>query len=203
LKLSKTSWIILTVGIFLITFTCLGLARSQQVLEQGQLDEELSLAEWRLDQIQFEELYSQQEELEEQLSQVVSELEAARAILSQSTGSIVASDTLFDIAEVCGVTITEISSLDPAPKDLEGVTCSLLPLTVRIEGNVPSLIRFTTMLNNDFTTGVVNSVGINVPEVIEDDGETDEESIEEQSSEEEPEVVEKPTAYISLVIYTY
>lgn len=202
MKLSKTSWLILTIGIFIIIFSSLGMARSQQVHERNQLNEELSLAMWRLDEFQFEELSSRQEELEEQLSDVMAEFEAAKAVLSQPTGSIATSDTLFDIAKVCRVEVTEISSSDMVREDLEGITCFILPLTARVEGEIPNLIRFITKLNTDFSTGIVKSVEINIPEVTEDPGETGEESAEGQSGEEEPEV-EEPSATIRLVLYTY
>lgn len=182
MKLSKTSWLILTVGIAIITFASLGIAHSQQVHEQNQLNEELSLAERRLNGLQFEELSSQQAELEKQLSQTVSQLGAAKARLSQPAESIAASDALFDIAETCGVEVIEISSSGLSSGDLEGITCSVLPLTARVEGDVPNLISFVIKLNSDFMTGVVKSVDISVSE----------NTTEERSS-----------ANIRLLIYTY
>jgi len=182
LSISKTSWLLLSVGISIIAFTSLGVARSQQVHEQDQLDEELSLAERRLNGLQFEQLYSQQEELEKQLSQIISRLETTKARLSRPTGSIAASDALFSIAKACGVEVAEISSSGPASGDLEGVVCSVLPLTARIEGDVPNLISFIIKLNGDFTTGVVKSAGISVSENVSE---------------------ERTSANIRLVIYTY
>lgn len=182
MKLSKISWLILTVGITIIAFTSLGIAHSQQVHKQNQLNEELSLAERRLNGLQFEELSSQQEELEKQLSQTISQLETAKTRLSQPAESIAASDALFGIAETCGVEVTEMSSSGPSSGDLEGVTCSVLPLTARVEGDVPNLISFVIKLNSDFMTGVVKSVDI---------------SVSENTTE------ERSAANIRLLIYTY
>jgi len=198
LKISKTSWLVLTAGIFVIAAASLGWARSQQVNEQNQLGEELSLAEWRLSELQFEELSSRQEELERQLSEIISNLEAAQATLSQPTVSVTANDTLFYIAEVCGVEIIEVNSSDPTRDEREGITYSVLPLTATVEGEAHNLINFITRLNDDFSNGVVKSVAINIPEGTEADAETEEEQSEEEESE-----VEKPSANISLVIYTY
>ena len=110
------------------------------------------------------------------------QLDAAKAILSQPIGSIVASDTLFNIAETCGVEVTEISSSGSAGGELEGIACSVLPLTARVEGDIPNLINFIIKLNGDFTTGAVKSVDISVSE----------NTTEERSS-----------ANIQLLVYTY
>ena len=66
--------------------------------------------------------------------------------------------------------------------DLEGVTASELPLTMRAEGDVANLIDFVTRLNGDLTTGVVKSAEISIPETA-DEG--------------------KPSANIRLVVYSY
>lgn len=182
MKFSKTSWLILTVGIPIIAFTSLGIARSQQIHEQNQLIEELSVAELRLNKFQLAELSSQHEELEKQLSETISQLETAKAMLSQPTESIAASDALLDIAETCGVKVTEVGSSGSVGGDLEGLICSVLPLTVKVEGDTFSLISFITKLNSDFMTGVVKSVNISIPQTT---GE------------------ERPSANIQMVIYTY
>lgn len=182
MKFTKTSWLILSIGIFVIAFASLGIARSQQIGEQNQLYEELSIAELRLSKFQLEELSSQQEELEKQLSQTISQLETTKTKLTQPTESIAASDALFDIAKTCDVEVTEISSSGSVSGNLEGLTCSILPLTAKVEGETYSLIRFITKLNDDFMTGTVKSVEIIIPETT---------------------CKERPSVYIQMVIYTY
>ena len=164
MKLSKKSGLILIVGIAIAIFAGLWLARGQQVDEQEQLHEELSIVAMRLNGLQGEEISSQQGELEKQLSQTISQLETAKAVLSQSTGSIAVSGTLFDIAEATGVEITEISSSGLSSDSLEGITCSVLPLSVTVEGDVTDIISFVGSLNHDFKTGIVKSVEISIPE---------------------------------------
>lgn len=164
MKLSKKSGLILIVGIAISIFAGLWLARGQQVDEQEQLHEELSIATMRLNGFQSDELSSQRGELEKQLSQTISQLETAKAVLSQSTESIAVSGTLFDIAEATGVEITEISSSHLSSDSLEGITCSVLPLSVTVEGDVTDIISFVGSLNHDFKTGIVKSVEISIPE---------------------------------------
>ena len=164
MKLSKKSWLILIVGIAIAIFAGLWLARGQQVDEQEQLHEELSIVAMRLNGLQGEEISSQQGELERQLSQTISQLETAKAVLSQSTGSITVSGTLFDIAEATGVEITEISSSGLSSDSLEGINFLALPLTITVEGDVADIISFVGSLNHDFKTGIVKSVEISIPE---------------------------------------
>ena len=186
MKLGKTSWSIITVGIIIVAFASLGAARSQQIREHSELDEKLSVAETRLNQFQLKQLSHQQEALGKQLEQTTSQLEAAEAILSQPRGSIVISDALFQIAEACGVEVIEITSSGPSGGDLEGTPCYVLPLTTRVEGDVPDLIYFVTRLNGDLVTGVVESAEITLPGT---------------SANTSADV--KPSANIRLVVYTY
>jgi hypothetical protein len=183
LKLSKKSGFILVAGIAIAIFAGLWLARDQQVQEQEQLREELSIATMRLQNSEDNEvLYSQLGELEEQLSQTISQLETAKAPLSHSGGSIDVSGNLFDIAEATSVEITEISLSQQQSDSLEGLNCSVRQLSVTVEGDVPDIISFVGSLNSDFKTGLVRLVDISIPET------TCEEAV---------------TANIQLDIYTY
>jgi len=182
LKLSKTSWIILSIGIFVIAFASLGFTRLQQVKEQDLVQEELSLAESRLSSFQFEQYLSQLEELEEQLNDTLAESKSARLILAQQIESIPSTETLFDIADDCEVGITVVSSSGLSGNVLESISCSALSITVNAEGDVPSLIAFVIKLNSDFKTGAVRSVNIVIPEDT---------------------TVELPVATIQMIIYSY
>jgi hypothetical protein len=171
LKLSKTSWLILSVGIFLVVLAGLGLTRSQQLQEQGQLGEELSIAEMRLSKFQVSELRQQQEELQRQLDENTVQLTAAKDILSQTVESISVTDEFFQIAQFCDVTVMSISSSGIESGKLEDIACSVITLNTAVEGEVSNLINFVIRLNTDFTTGVVKSAQISINEA---DGEGDE-----------------------------
>jgi hypothetical protein len=182
LKLRKRTLLITIVGIFVIVLISLGMLRSQQVSEQNQLNEQLTLIQSRLGVIKLEQLSSRQAELEEQLRQATSQFEAVKTILSQPVGSITATSILFDIARAHGLEVTEVTSPGPTSDSLEGITCSVLSLTVKVEGNVPNLVSFVTRLNSYFTTGVVKSITITIPEKANG---------------------EKASTDIQLVVYTY
>ncbi len=76
---------------------------------------------------------------------------------------------MFDLAKAYDVTVTEMTSPDPTTENLEGVTCSVISLTAKIEGKVPNLVSFVTRLNSYFTTGVVKSVTITALETVSSD----------------------------------
>jgi hypothetical protein len=182
-KLSKKSGLILIVGIAACIYGGLWMARSQQVDEQERLHEELTTAAVALDNLPVDEVSSQRAELEERLSQAISQLETAKATLSQSTGSIDVSGHLFEIAEDVGVEVTVVSSSHTAGGSLGGIDCSVLPLAVTVEGDVADIISYVGRLNYDFPTGTIKLVKMDIPET------TCEEEV--------------PSATIQLQIYTY
>lgn len=182
MKLRKGTLLIITIGIFVIVAIGLGMVRSQQVSEQNQLNEQIASAQLRLGEIKLEQLSSRQAELENQLGQATSQSEAVKAVLSQPVGSVAATSILFDIAEAHGLEVTEMTSSGPAIENLKGVTYSVISLTAKVEGDVPNLVNFITKLNSYFTTGVVKSTTITIPEKTSG---------------------EKASADIQLVVYTY
>ena len=182
MKLGKKSYFIAILGIVASIFAGLWVMRSQQAQEQERLHEELSIATMRLNNVKSDELSSRQGELEMQISQTLSQLDTTKAMLSQSAESITVSGTIFNIAESTGVEIVGISSSRLSDADLEGIAFLLLPLTVTVEGDVPDIISFVARLNHEFTTGIVKSVKISIPEATSE---------------------EKTSADIQLGIYSY
>jgi hypothetical protein len=164
LKLGKTSWLIITIGIFSILLAGLCVVHAQQVNQLGQLNDELAVAQLKLSGFQTEQPAQQPTELEKQLSETKAQSETARTTLSQSVESITISNTLFETAESYGVEVIEIKSSGMAENELAGVPCSTLSLNARIKGEVANLVNFITRLNNELATGVVRSIEINIPE---------------------------------------
>jgi len=200
-KLSKTVCMVLIIGVLVVAFGILGVARANQVQEQQRLEDELSMAETRLSKIQIQELRSQKDELEEQMEKVVSELGATRDNLRQSIDSITVVESLFAVAEASGVEITDVSSTPLSSGNLEGVECSTIQLSMNVDGDVPNLIDFVISLNNDFVTGVVRAVQMDIQEYEDMDGESGEEPLQE---EEEPAEEEKiPSVNIRMIVYSY
>ena len=160
IKLTKMAWLLLAAGIVVVAFSSLGVAYFQQVDAKEQLDEEISLANSRLNTLKLQEFRSRQQELEQQLSEVTSQLEIAKADLSPSIENIAATDTVFETANDSDVEINEYASADFNCGELAGITFSILPITTTVRGNVPYIIDFVINLNENFTTGAVQSVNI-------------------------------------------
>lgn len=182
MKFTKTSWLLIVIGAFIIILAGLGVVRYQQVYQQNQMNEKLALNQSGLEQIRLEPLSAREGELEEQLGQTTSQFEAVKAILSQPIESVTVSTTLFDIIEAYGLEVTQMASSNLAGGGLEGISCSGISLTAKVEGDVNDLINFTTELNSYFATSIVKSITITIPETASE---------------------EKASADIQLVIYTY
>ena len=185
MKLSKTSWLILTAGILIVAVASLGIAHARQLEEHEQMSDNLTVAEMRLSKLQTRELSSQKEELEKQLSQITPQLETAKDVMHQTVESITTTDSLFEIAEACDVVVMDVSSSDISSDTLADRSCLVIALTARVEGDVSNLINFIVKLNTDFAAGVVKSADIDIPEA------TDEKN------------AEIPSARIQLVVHTY
>jgi len=182
MKLSKRTGLVIAIGIFVIAAAVLSMMRSQMVDEQEKMNKELATAQVKLKGLQLEQLSSQMAELDKQQSQMKSQIEAVKGVLSQSVRSTAASSVLYDIAEASGLEVTEVSSSGSVTGKLEGVTCLVVSLTAKVEGDAPNLVTFINQLSSYFPNGVVNSVTITIPE--KDKG-------------------EKALADIKLVVYTY
>jgi len=189
LKLGKTAWAFLAIGLFVIVVAGLFLAYYEHDREQIRLQQELFSTQELLAKYSPEELSSRQEEVENQLARTESELEAAKANLRQSIESIEATDTIFAAARASNVEVLRVKSLGtPASKVLEeGLTLTFLSLSVEVEGDIPDLVNFVVELNGKFPGGAIESVEIIVPEAVE--------------GEEEEEL--RPSAKVQLSIHTY
>ncbi len=205
MKLSRTSWLLLTAGIIVVAFTSLGVARYQQYGEESRLADELIVAETRLEKFDLKELSAQQKDLEVRLNEANTQLNTAKGALRQSLDSIEITDTLFQIATASDVVITGVSQPGISSGKLGNVNCSAARLSIFAQGDVLHLIDFVIRLNTDFPTGIVESVEIAMPdETSEGTGETEGETEGETGGEEVAEEgTTGSTANIRLVIYSY
>jgi len=194
LKISKRLFLIIGIGVFVIVGIGLVWVSFQQIGEQNELDEQLTSLQAKSSGVQLEQLSSRQAELEEQLSDNLTALEAVKATLSQQVGSVNVTSILFDLAKAYNVEVSEMTSPGPTTENLEGVTCSVIPLTAKIAGEVSNLVSFVTRLNSHFTTGVVKSVTITVLETTSSDNAS---TVLEMTSS------DNASANIQLVVYSH
>ncbi len=187
MHLKMTRWpVVITSVVLAAILGSLGMVQAQQATEKSLLDSERASVEQSLDEYRPKQGSSSQEEMEERLSEATAALDEVKAQLSESTDSIEADDTLFDIAALSGVQITQIDIAPLSSEDLVDLPCTILSLTVIVEGEIPQLLDFVMTLNTDVTNGVVNSARISVPT--------------ESAETEEP---KPPKADVKMVIYYY
>ena len=163
MKLSKTSWIIISAGLFVVILAGLGLTHSQQAGEKTKLDEDLSIAEMRLEKVQYMGMQQDLNELQEKLNENMIRLNEDKDRLRQSVESIDVIDEFFLIASYCDIVVMNISSTKLSEDALKEIPCSVITLNAAVTGRLMDLIHFVISLNNDFSVGVVESAQITIP----------------------------------------
>jgi hypothetical protein len=187
LKLSKTSWLILSTGVFVVALAGLGLTRSQQVKEQTKIADELTLSEKSLETIQTAQLSQQLESLKVKLEDSEAQLKEAQSRLRQTVVSVDVTDQFFQIAANYDVIILNMTTTTISQAKYEGITCDTVALASTITGKATDIINFIIGLNNGFITGKVQSVQMTIaPQTADDTTEPD-----------------TSTASISMMIYSY
>ena len=182
IKLSKTSWLILSAGLFIVVLAGLGITRSQQLQEQSKLEEELGISQKILDKIQIADLRQQSDELQQKIEEEQLQLADAKNRLDQTVVSVEVTDEFYSIAEYCNVLVTNMGTTPIQPNEYESIGLYTTSLNLEAIGELPDLINLVLSLNNDFTTGVVKSFQITIPP---------------SSSN------ETPSANVQMIIYSY
>ena len=157
LRLSKTAWLILGIGIFIIAFGGLYMLYSQQDNEGKQLDDSLLAAQTTLPKVtsEKEDWERQLTQLESQLTQLDSQLTQATSLLAQrkmsfpeSVESIEYDERLFQIANGSGLEITTLTASEPGDEtvevevediEVEDITYSVTSFMVNVKGKASEL----------------------------------------------------------------
>jgi len=152
MRVSKTAWLILGAGVFVIAFGTLFMSYSRQSGEQEWLEDSLSVA-----QALWPQLIAEREDLEDQLTQWEGELAKATSSLSSSKArfpksvqSIEYDEALFDIADDCDLQIMKITASEPRDKKVEDITytTTTFEVVVRSEESPPSTVdKFETYID--------------------------------------------------------
>jgi hypothetical protein len=204
LKLSKTSWLILAAGIFIVVLAGLGLTRSQQLKEQTKVAGELDLAQKKLATVQTAGLSQQLESLKSKVDEGQIQVADAKARLNQTVVSVDVADQFFQVAAYCNVDITMLSTTTIAQVKYQGITLSTISLQGTVSGDKADIIKFVIALNDGYVTGNVQSAQVTLdrPTVTE----TDDEDISEENADTGSDPALSPgtaSATISMLIYSY
>lgn len=209
-KLSRTAWLILGIGIFVIAMGGLYMVYRGQVSQQNELNSKLSQAQAILPQLvsQRQELESQLAILENDVAQTTSLLESAKARFPESVDSIEYTEVLFKIAGDSGLKIVTLTASGTEDEEVEGIIYSVTLFDVVVKGEVDDVLDFVHVISTsdgfttttgeliDFTTTTVELVDITVPDPL------SEEEKEDMTAEEIDEA-ESPSAAIKITVYSY
>ncbi|MFH1382749.1 MAG: hypothetical protein ABIH70_07655 [Chloroflexota bacterium] len=163
MKLNKKFLIIIIAGVFVIVLVALNMVRSQQISQQEELTQKLTLTQTRLKGVQFETLAARQTDLEKQLSQSQSQLNVVTAVLAEEINSVSITNRIFELAKVQDLEVKDITS-STASSTLEGIACSVVTFNIRAQGDIFQLVTFVTQLNGLLATSTVQSLKLTAVE---------------------------------------
>lgn len=186
-KLSKTSWLILSTGVFLVILAGLGLTRSQQIQDQAVTQDELDISSMRLSNSATSELRYRIEEIQQQIDMGKAQLDDAMVRLEKTVISADVTENFYSIAEFSNVEIMQFNSSPIASSSLGGVRVSQTALNARVVGGLREVIDFIVNINNSFTTGYIESATLQIGSPPVDDEDT----------------LAVTTAAINMIIYSY
>ncbi len=158
MKLSKTTWIALIIGVIAIAVITLGWTYSQENAQQRQLDTDLASAKQKLAGLKLDDLNTQKAQITDQMAQVNTETEDIEAKLSSSKDSIDATDMILENAKNHNLEVVDISSSGLSSDSLTGIDTETLSIDVQVEGNMQNIANFTSSLSEVFPTAVVATV---------------------------------------------
>ena len=162
----KKKWLVYggIIGI-VATLISLGVVQANQMSEKNSLNDELDMAAQNLSALEAAQSSLGQNGLDTQEDEAQTNYSIARARLSEPIDSIIANESLFNIAAASSVTLTSIS-VSPLNDDiLAELSCFCLPLNVTAEGSETVLLDFISRLNIDLTNCLVRSATLSNPEM--------------------------------------
>ena len=214
LRLSRTAFLVLGIGIFVIAFVTLYVVYSGQSGERRQLSESLDAANARLPK-----LVSQRTDLDNQLAQRQNEvavaeaaLSRAQANLSQPVESIDYDDTLFGFARDCDLEVAKLTAAEPSDLKVKGeageITYAITTLEVTVqsaESKPGSMSLFDAYIRNTIADALTfidtitksesfNNATVDLVRM---------ENLKPPATEDDVTSARKPSATIRLVIYKY
>jgi hypothetical protein len=135
----KNKKVLLTIIIVIFTVAAgvLFSIYSGQARELSQLDNELNQARTR-----YSNLLSDIEDLQGELAQAQSLLDASQAQFPEFVESIEYGDALFEIADDCGVRLTNLTASRPSNKTIGTVTYSTSSFGLKVDGSIDSILDF-------------------------------------------------------------
>ncbi len=173
MKFSKLSWLILSIGIFVIGAVILYVLYQQQTDEQDELNLNLTAANSSLPMLISESaaLQSQLDALEAELAEAVAALNAVEAKLPKDIESSIYGDLLFDIAHNAGLNVWSFTATEPTRITMDGIAYETTTITMEVKNNLQKILLFIAQIEVelDFNTTTIDSVTIETIDGSDDD----------------------------------
>jgi hypothetical protein len=190
MKLSRTAWLILGIGVLVIALGSLYMVYSRQSSAQQELAASLSQARAREPKVisDREAAAAELTKGQNKLAEATSLLTKSQAQFPKSVVSIEYGEALWEIADACDLEVMKLTAAEPSNKKVGDITFTVFSFEVKVRGEVDDILDFISDIarSEHFTAATVELVNIKVPEPPEEG--------------EEPEL---PTATIRLVGYSY
>jgi len=149
-KMGRISQLVLLIGIFLVLLIPLMLINNQQSAKQIELKATLANLEKVL---AVEE--TPKAKLEAELAQINAETEAAKAVFPDTNQSPAIIDSLFELAELNDIYVTQTKVSTTQPKEAIGPT---LTIQLGLTGQVPRFQNFLLALGDKLPTSQIKQV---------------------------------------------
>jgi hypothetical protein len=157
MRLSRRVWLILGAIVLIAALVGAYVVYFRQAEVRNDLNSRLSRA-----QESVATLTADKNDLEDQLAQAQSLLDASQAIFLESVDSIEYGEYLYEIADDCNVVLRSLSFPKPTSKKSGGVTYSVVSLTLPISGTLDSIFEFIDTLITDDRFASTEVTGISM-----------------------------------------
>lgn len=157
MKISKKVGLIIGAVILVVILVILFSTYSRQARERNDLNARLSAA-----QTLVPILTIQKTDLENQLAQAESSIDANKAKFPESVESIEYGEYLFEIADKCNVNLNSLTFPKPTAITIGAVTYSVVSLSLPVSGELDNIFDFIEALRTDerFASSEVKAVQI-------------------------------------------
>lgn len=164
MKLTKTTWMALVLGVLLIGGILLFTNLNQQSSQKQSMEKELALAKQKLVSVDNDQLIIKRDDLKNQFADLSNQSKDVKSKLRYPLDSISITDDIIQDAADCRVDLLEISTPGQGTESMGGIVFRAMNLTIRARGTTDTIADFVYSLKKVFPTGVIKSLTLDVIE---------------------------------------
>lgn len=157
MKFSKSSWLILALGVVVMGAIMVYMMWSQQVQQRQDLETQIIATQKKLALLKIEDLITQKDQLTRDKEIYTAQIAAAKTILAAPIDNIAATDAILKSAHDFELKIVSINSNGKVNSTFAGNKFVALPFNVQVEGNIANIAGFVSSIRTLFPTSVVET----------------------------------------------